>query len=230
VGADLAFDALTRTFKPSEVVVLQYHEHIPGPDPLTNPDTEARMKFYGEAVRGTPAAIFDGKPGPPGGGGFNEAQGKYDQYLGVITPELEKAPKAVIKVAASRKGEKVTIKTDISDLKETGTDVRLRVALVEEEVAYTGGNRMAKHHHVVRALPGGAAGTVLKDKTLSKEFTVDLDDLRKKWGEYLDRVAMEEPFPNKSRPMELKKLLVVAFIQNDETGEVLQAVQAEVGK
>jgi hypothetical protein len=34
-------------------------------------------------------------------------------------------------------------------------------------------------------------------------------------------------FP-KDRPMEMKKLKVVAFVQNDDDGEVLQAVQVEV--
>jgi len=230
VAADVAFDALEKTFKPGEAVLLQYHLHIPGPDPLTNPDAEARAKFYGEAVGGTPVIIFDGKPTAPGGGGFNEASGKYDQYVGAITPLLEKAPKATIMIGAARKGDKVTIKTDICDLKETGADVRLRVVLVEEEVGYTGGNKMAKHHHVVRALPGGSAGTVLKEKTATKEFTVDLEELRKKWGDYLDRVAKDDQFPNKNRPLEFKNLFVVAFVQNDETGEVLQAAQVEVGK
>src|SRR5262249_44181810 len=50
VAADLGFDALAKTYKPSEVLLLQYHEHIPGPDPLTNADTEARMKFYGDDI------------------------------------------------------------------------------------------------------------------------------------------------------------------------------------
>ena len=35
-------------------------------------------------------------------------------------------------------------------------------------------------------------------------------------------------FPNKERPMELKNLKVIAFVQNDDDGEVLQAVQVDV--
>ena len=37
VAADLAFDALGKTYKPTDVVLLEYHLHIPGPDALTNP-------------------------------------------------------------------------------------------------------------------------------------------------------------------------------------------------
>src|SRR5262249_51347994 len=63
VAADLAFDALGKTFKPAEVVLLQYHVHIPGPDALTNPGTIARLRYYGDEVEGTPTILFNGKPG-----------------------------------------------------------------------------------------------------------------------------------------------------------------------
>ena len=69
VAADLAFDALAKTYKPTEVALLQYHEHIPGPDPLTNPDTEDRMAYYRKAISGTPTILFNGKAAEGGGGG-----------------------------------------------------------------------------------------------------------------------------------------------------------------
>src|SRR5207247_2202568 len=69
VAADLGFDALERAFKPTEAICLEYHIHVPGPDPLSNADTEARAKFYDRAVEGTPTTLFNGKPGAGGGGG-----------------------------------------------------------------------------------------------------------------------------------------------------------------
>src|SRR5262249_30641165 len=66
VAADLAFDALGKTFKPSDVVRLQYHQHVPGPDPLTNPDSEKRFEFY--RLRATPSLLLNGKQAAPGGG------------------------------------------------------------------------------------------------------------------------------------------------------------------
>lgn len=77
-------------------------------------------------------------------------------------------------------------------------------------------------------MPGGDAGTVLDKKTVKKTFTVNVDDLRKKLTAYLDKSNEKNPFPNKNRPLELKKLKVIAFVQNDKNGEVLQAAQAEV--
>ena len=41
VAADVAFDVLEKTYKPADLVLIQYHLHIPGPDPLTNAASEA---------------------------------------------------------------------------------------------------------------------------------------------------------------------------------------------
>jgi hypothetical protein len=228
VAAGRAFDALGKTFKPSEVVVLQYHLHLPQPDPLTSPDSEARARFYDEAVRVTPTAIIDGRRVIRPAGGDEEAGERYESLVTAIESELETAAKAELKLAATRKDNKVTITAEVTKAAETGDDVRLRVVLVEEQVAYKGGNGLPVHRHVVRAMPGGEEGTVVKGKTLKKTFTVDLEELRKKLTAYLDAYNKKRPFPDKSRPLELKNLRVVAFVQNDKNGQVLQAVQAEV--
>jgi hypothetical protein len=227
VAADLAFDALEKTFKPSEVILLQYHLHIPGPDPLTNADSEARAKFY-DNIRSTPTIMFSGRAGAREGGGIDDGPEKYEEYLSAIEPLLEEAAKAKLKATATQKGNKITIRAEVTDLTETGNDVRLRLALVEEEVAYTGNNKLASHHHVVRALPGGAEGLPLKDKTSKKEVTVDLEEVRKTLKDYLTKYAEKNKFPGKEPALDLKKLSVVAFVQNDETGEVLQAARVEV--
>src|SRR5262249_34687999 len=91
VAADLAFDALGKTFNAKDVVLLQYHLHIPGPDPLTNPDSVARRGYYRDDIDGTPKILFNGKLQDFEGGGFDEAQERYDEYVGALTPLLEKA-------------------------------------------------------------------------------------------------------------------------------------------
>jgi hypothetical protein len=229
VAADLAFDALAKTFNAKDVVLLQYHLHIPGPDPLTNQDSVARRQYYRDDVDGTPKILFNGKLQDFEGGGFDEAQERYDEYVGALTPLLEKPAPVKLKASATQKGAKINISAEVAELAEPGDKVRLRLALVEEEVNYKGGNRLPHHHSVVRALPGGAAGLALKDKTGKQSVTVDLDDLRKKLNGYLDEAAKDMgDFPNKERPLELKKLKVVAFVQNDATKEILQAIQVPV--
>jgi hypothetical protein len=53
--------------------------------------------------------------------------------------------------------------------------------------------------------------------------------LRANLSKFLDDFAKEEgAFPRPDRPLALKNLKLVAFIQNDATKEVLQAVQVDV--
>jgi hypothetical protein len=228
VGADLAFDALGKTFKPSEVVLLQYHLHIPGPDPLTNSDTVARKRYYGNDIEGAPSIFFNGKVQDFGGGTFGDAQELYQMYVEGLTPLVEKPARVKLKVSALLQGTRIAITAEASDLDDPGDKMRLRLALVEKEVVYRGGNRVPRHHHVVRALPGGADGIPLKEKSGKQTVTVDLDNLRKQLNAYLDEAAKDLQFPRKDRPLELKDLLVVAFVQNDVTKEILQAAQTAV--
>jgi hypothetical protein len=228
VAADLAFDGLVKTYKPHEVVLLQYHLHVPGPDPLTNPDTEARREYYGKALQGTPTAFFNGTPKAEGGGDIDAAKDKYFDYRDIINPLLEKPAKAELKVSATRQGDKIDIQAEVSDLEKPSDKIRLRFALVEEQVRYVGGNQLRFHHDVVRALPGGADGFPLKEKTAKQTATINLADLRKNLTSYLDDFGKKVPFPNDRRPLDLKKVKVVAFVQDDDTKEVLQAAQVEV--
>jgi hypothetical protein len=232
VTADTAFDALTKTFKPSEVVFLEYHLNIPGPDPMTNKDTEARQRYYGNKVRGTPTMFVDGKLGPaPGGRGEGDAQEKYDAYSALIQPLLEKPAKAKIKATTKFADGKSHVKIEVSDLAETGDDVRLRLALVEPRVAYTGGNKVAEHHDVVRGFvgDGGAEGMALKDKTGRQVVAVDPAEVKKAVDDYLkDAADSRVKYTGNPPTLDPKNLRLVAFIQNDDTGEVFQAVEVEL--
>lgn len=227
VAADMAFDALSETYKGSEVVLLQYHVHVPGPDPLTNPDSEARFSYY-EDADATPTIFFNGKKAASGGGGTDEAPEKYEDYQDVVNTLIERDSGGKIVVSAKRKGDKVSIETSVSDLKSTGDDVRLRVVVTEKEVEYKGRNGLAKHHHVVRAFAGSDAGTVMKDKMGKFTFTVDVAEVRKKLEAYLKAQNEKRPFPDDKRPLEMKNLSVVAFVQDDKTQQVLQAAVVEV--
>ncbi len=228
VAADLAFDALTKTYNPGEVVLLQYHVHIPGPDPLTNPDSLARLEYYGNKIRGTPTVFFNGKPAQGGGGPISQARRSYAAFREAIDPLLEKLPEARIDLSISKKGPTIDIKAQVSELARTGDSIRLRFALIEEYVRYQGGNNLRYHHHVVRAMPGGPKGISLKQKSGEHTAAVDLNSLRQLLNQYLDDYAKEDEFPRPDRPLNLKSLRVVAFVQDDDTNEILQAAQIEV--
>jgi hypothetical protein len=59
VAADVALEGIEKTYPKSQVVTLRYHVHVPGHDPLTNEDCEARFYNYYKAA-GTPSLFVDG--------------------------------------------------------------------------------------------------------------------------------------------------------------------------
>ncbi len=233
VAADVAFDALESAYDSKDLILIQYHMHIPGPDPLTNPASIARWDYYQEkfpmAVGGTPTTLFNGKPSAGGGGGMPQAKGKFDQFSKVIDSILEEKTELKIGGSAKLAGEKVTVAVELDGVADPSANVRLHVLLVEEEIKYVGGNNLRFHHQVVRALPGGSAGTEVKEKSLKKSVEIDLAEVKKGLAKYLDEYAANErPFPSTDRPMDLKHLKAIVLVQNNESGEILNAAQFEV--
>jgi hypothetical protein len=236
VSVDLAFDAISRTYKPTEVVLLQYHAHIPGPDPLVSKDGAARMDFYNKRDddKSTPQLFINGKLDATGGGAQPRmAKLKYQAYRETIDEWLEKPAPVKLSATAALKGDELTIKANVADLEKPGEKVALRFALAEERVRFQGGNGLRYHHSVVRAMPGGPKGFPLPKAAAEQTVMVKLDEVRaannKALDEFVDSLKKAgADFSFAYRPMALKNLKVVAFVQNDETNEVLQAVQVDV--
>jgi hypothetical protein len=223
VGADLAFEGLAKTYG-RDVILLQYHLHIPRPDPLTGPDTIDRADYYDKQVEGTPTLLFNGKPGAPGGGGRGAARALYQEYRKVIDPLLNESTKATLTAAASRAGDKVSVQATVGGIDKPGDKLRLRFALVEPWVRYPGSNGLSYHFHVVRAMPGGAAGIAVTRAGQEEKLTVDLDALRQAASKHLDMFGDLEG----QRPFSYRDLRLVVFLQDDATQEVLQAVEVPV--
>lgn len=232
-AVDLAFDGLMKAYKPSDVVLLQYHIHVPGPDPLTSPDSMKRVEdYYVDQIRGAPTVFIGGKLGPAGGGPAAAAGKKFTAFREVIDEALEKAPGVSLKLDVG-KGEKggFTAKATVDGLEAPGEKMMLRFALAEERIRYAGGNGIRYHHMVVRSMPGGVKGFPLAKKTAEQSVSFDPEALRKDLAKYLEDFAKnEEPFPRADRPVALRNLKLIAFVQNDATREVLTAVQVDVGE
>lgn len=231
VGADLAFDGLLRTYKPSDVILLQYHIHAAGPDPLATPDGLKRAEeYYAEFVEGAPTAVVGGKPGPLVAGPTSVAGKRYSSVRDAIDEALEKpaGAKLGLTVARADKGG-YTAKAAVANLVAPGEKMMLRFVLAEERVRYTGGNGVRYHHMVVRAMPGGAKGFALTKQNAEQAVSFDPDEVRKELTKYLDEFAKTvAPFSRPDRPLAMKNLKLVAFVQNDATREVLTAVQTDV--
>jgi hypothetical protein len=227
IAADLAFDALGKAYRPGDVIRLQYHLHIPAPDPITNPVAEARQQFY--KVEGTPSIFFNGKPAAGGGGAAFAAAKKFQEYQKVIDAELEQPSQAQLTLKANRTDDAVSAQIAVTNLAKPGPNVKLRVFLVEEFVRYRGGNGIRFHNSVVRGVMGPAEGTVLAAANSTHSLSANLAEIRQGLAAYLARFSKDNPEVSFfEKPLKLSRLRIVAFVQNDDTQEVLQAVQAEV--
>lgn len=229
VAADVAFDALLEAYQTDHMIGLQYHLHIPGPDPLTNPATEARSRYY--QVRGTPSIYFNGHAHPEarGGGPMQASPVLYERYQKVLNELLETEKKASIELQVTRNGDKLQVAAKANIQGEPADDAkyRLRLVLAEESIRYVGGNDLRFHHHVVRDMPGGVDGKELAAGKGELTATVDLAELKKKIEGYVQNFGnFRHPLP----PVKLENLSVIALVQNDEGKEVLQAVVKAVPK
>ena len=147
----------------------------------------------------------------------------------MIDPLLEKTAAVKLAGKATRSGDKLGIAVEVAG--GDGADMKLRLLVVEETVKYAGSNGIRFHHHVVRAMPGGADGVAVKGESFKHAATADLGEVRKGLAKYLDDYVAENPnrpFPRPDRPMDMRAVRVIAMVQNDKTGEIAQAVQLEV--
>jgi hypothetical protein len=227
-AVDLAAHGLVRAFQPTEVIVLEYHLPVSGPDPLMCQDGMERFESYG--LKAAPSVRVNGKPGPQVPGPASAAAEKYKELRELVEKQLEATAPVKLAVAVTP-GEKgaYTAKATVSNLESPGEKTVLRFVLAEEKVRFAGQSGVAYHAHVVRALPGGVKGFPLTKKAQEQAVTIDPAEVRAKVNKFLDDFAKSEgEFPKPDRPLALANLKLVALVQNDATGEVLQAVQVDL--
>ena len=135
--------------------------------------------------------------------------------------------KLALTVTPGEKG--TTAKATVNDLETPGERTVLRFVLVEQRVRFAGQSGVRYHANVVRAMPGGVKGFPLTKKAHEQTVTIDKAEVRAKLDKFLDEFARAEgEFPKPDRPLALDNLKLVALVQNDATGEVLQAVQVDL--
>jgi thiol-disulfide isomerase/thioredoxin len=230
VTADLAFDALIQRYNPSEIAVMVYHLHIPGPDPMTNPATVARSKYYGGF--GTPTYFLNGADKQTGGGAIRKQTSVfYNRITPKIDAELEKEQEADINLSALIENQVIKANVAYDGLKGDAQNLKLNIALVEHEISYMGENGIRFHQMVVRDFGGDKReGFMLKDKSGKVEWQFDLQKLSAELKDYLDKYEVDTQkdrpdfaFSEKKHILDSKNLAVVAFIQDEKTKKILQS-------
>jgi len=239
-GADFAFDALSDYYPRNVFTILEYHVHIPAPDPMTNPDSFKRYLYYGGNF-GTPTVIIEGKEKITGGGPKYLAANRFNVYKYAAEKYLNQKPEVQISGSASNKNDKININLKIKGNSKLNKSESLHVALVEKTLNYPGGNGVTKNIFVVRHLINGSDGVPLKLRNGSEIVadTLNLTEIENELTKYLNDPTKypswrrSTPFTGwKERTDKLNKnnLAVVAWVQDNNSKEVMQSYYLDVPK
>ena len=144
-------------------------------------------------------------------------------------PEAKNIKKIKIKAAELRRQARTfkrkfdfDARSKRDELKDEAKDVRLRVIIAEDEVHFLARNGVRSHEMIVRRMIGGPGGVELKDGKLAVKESIPLAELKTSLADYLKKYEESEGIDFPAKPLDLKRLHVVAFVQNDESHEVLQ--------
>src|SRR6266576_4239614 len=115
-------------------------------------------------------------------------KGFYDRVNPKIETELESPAQAQIVVTGAVAGDIVKANVIVDQIKSPSPDLKLQIALTEDEVRYTGENGVRFHPMVVRSLGGkDANGFALDLAAPAKiEWTFDLKTMSADLKKYLD--------------------------------------------
>lgn len=234
VAADLGFDGLLERYNRQELVVLVYHLHIPLPDPMTNPATVERGRYY--AVPATPTPVIDGVRLPSSGGPREMTRSFYDRVNPKVEKELEASAGAELKLTAALEGDQVKTRVMVDKINGASPDLKLQLALTEDELRYTGENGIRFHPMVVRSLAGkdSLGFPVSASGPTNIDWTFDLKVMSDQLKKYLDGYEQQghhgDPFTFSEKKFQIdpNNLSLVAFVQDMKTKTVLQTVYLKV--
>ena len=235
MGAGLAFDAAQERYTRQDFVVLNYHVHIPAPDPMVNPATLKRQEFYG--VRSSPSYFFDGDA-DGGGGSAENAKSIFDSKIDpAIEKHLAAPPEARVGLQARSTGSTVKVKATVSKVTGKSDKLRLQIALAEDMVTYSGENGERFHPMVVRSMALDAKsdqGFALKPgKGGTFEYTFDVAKAVADASAHLEDYetnTRKGAYKFRQRKHEITGgFVVVAFVQDQATKKILQSVYLKAG-
>lgn len=241
VASDLAFDKLSEYYPKNDLAILEYHLHIPGPDPMTNPDTYKRYVYYGGDF-GTPTVFFDGGEKLVGGGASVVASNRFKVYDHLISQYMQNKPEFNLwGTAKMDAANTVNLNYSIKKLDSKGKgkkNLTVHFALAEKTISYTGSNGISKHIFVVRDLLNGAEGESFevskKESKISR--SISLSEVETGIKTYLDDPTKDKSWragsfggwKERADTINPTNLAVVAWIQDNETKEVLQSFYTDV--
>jgi tetratricopeptide (TPR) repeat protein len=228
-SADAAYDELAEYYPRNSLAILEYHLNIPGPDPMTNPDTYSRYVYYSGNF-GTPTAIIEGKEIITGGGPHYLTSNRYNLYKYALSKYENEKPSVLISGKAVKNGNEINVNLNFNWKTADKKDI-IHLALVEKSITYTGSNTIDKHKFVVRNL----IESEFSNHTISKSFNID--KIEEGLKDYLDNPTKHPSWrPSfgpplwKARTDKINRdnLAIVAWIQNPESREIINSIFLDV--
>ncbi|QDU43153.1 hypothetical protein Mal52_16250 [Symmachiella dynata] len=227
VGIDVAVSGLTHAFGPSELVALRYHLPTEEPDPMAGPPCKDRLSYYNSRV--VPSMFIDGKQIYVEPGRLSHSATIYENIRNFVEPLLAETVDIELKLNTKVEADRMKIDVEALSNSKFGDDIRLRLVLVEEEVAVETPSGVLLHENLVRIMPGGAEGIAPQDGKLAFQTELLLEDYRQ---QLLDELQEYEEMRSNLLGKEFKygiypigpvRLKLAAFVQNNKTKEVLQS-------
>ena len=226
VAADLACEAMQAAFPKSELVVVRYHEHNPTFDPLCGQHSFQRYQQY--QIEGARTVVVDGALLPGVAGSYQNVPGALQAIALELQKRLKPEPGLQIKLEVTRSGESVKVTAKVSNLTDLADKPRLYLLVVEDEIDFLAPNGIRRHDAIARRFLNDLAGFELKPDALEHSVEFQVDGLRVQLSKDLEELEKQESIQFSVKPLDLKKLRIVAFIQNSTNAKVFQTTTAPV--
>jgi thiol-disulfide isomerase/thioredoxin len=222
----LAFDAFLERYSRTDLILLVYH--VWNDDPMQNPSSLSRLDYY--KVNGIPDILVDGVSTGLDGDSRDKTPEVYGRIQPFIERQLETEAHGEINLNATRVNSTIEVKVTP---KASGNraNLRLHIVLVEEMLRYSGRNYTRFHPMVVRNVAGeGARGIPMKESGETVSWRFDLSAIVQQNEKALNENERRLIHSIDKSLLEINSnnLTVVAFLQDETTKQVLQAVSQRV--
>ncbi len=228
VAADLALTNLEQIYAPPAFIALRYHEHTAGLDPLVAPFNEARFEYYRtrqtppDSMWGTPTVVLNGRVTPPLGGMVDNTAARLAVLKSTVEDLFNLRTNLIIELKPLT-FENTKYEVKLKGIPNSVTDLRIHGIIAEKLVSAPSRNGIQEHEMLVRGTVTPDEGLPISGTEFSTELSIDREALQAALTKYISGVEKkhEMKFPEHSAIQGGLKLVVL--VQNQKTGEILQA-------